>query len=350
MALCNIVAYAHEHGIIHRDIKPSNVILGPYGETLLMDWGLAKELSEPEQELDSSSPRDSAETVIESSVKTRTGQFIGTPAFASPEQQSGQIDLIDHRTDIYSLGATLLTMLTGRLPANPWELNAAVNNRCGGVVPHRLIALCRHALAPNAQHRYASAIELRQDVERYLAGEPISVVPETTWSRLSRTVRKRSGWAAAILVGVSVTTLAAAIGGWILSSKNQELRLTNTQLAEANATSLASGQRAAATTQLLASALLASAPEYAQGKEPTLRQFLDQTATQLKNDPAILPLVAADTHQVLADVYISLGDLQTSQTHAEAAYYKFIPIRMVRTAGRRCVLKPPSRLPCHGVI
>ncbi len=95
VALCNIVAYAHEHGIIHRDIKPSNVILGPFGETLLMDWGLAKALVERDSVSEDGAASDSADTVVESSLRTRTGQFMGTPAFASPEQQSGQVELVD---------------------------------------------------------------------------------------------------------------------------------------------------------------------------------------------------------------------------------------------------------------
>ncbi len=170
-----------------------------------------------------------------------------------------------------------------------------MTNRCGGTIPVRLIAICRQALAQDAQQRYTSVIALREDVERYLAGEPISVVPETTWSRLSRFVRKKSGWAAAILVGASITTLAVGVGSWVLSYKNQELQLSNRKLEQANASSLAAQQRSTATTQLLTSALQAATPEIAQGKDPTIEQFLNQTAAQLNNDKTILPLVAADT-------------------------------------------------------
>ena len=192
IALCNIVAYAHENGIVHRDIKPSNVILGTFGETMLMDWGLAKKLSESEpSNYGTGVPPESADTVVERAVQTRAGQFMGTPAFASPEQRQGRLDLMDDRTDIYSLGATLLTMLTGSLPCRETAQLATLRNRSGGFIPRRLLAICQKALAEKIEQRYLSAVDLREDVERYLAGEPISVIVESLWSRISRTVRRR---------------------------------------------------------------------------------------------------------------------------------------------------------------
>lgn len=319
VSLCNIVAYAHEHGIVHRDIKPANVILGPFGETMLMDWGLAKILGEPETERDDEPVSDSEDTVVARAVKTRAGQFIGTPAFASPEQQQGRVDLLDARTDVYSLGATLLTMLTGSLPSRDGSQLAAVRNRSGGMVPRRLLAICHKALAEDISRRYTSVVSVREDLELYLAGEPISVVAETLWSRLSRTVRRRSGWAAALLVGVSMTIIAASAGTVLLSRKNQQLSTTNQQLETANAKSLASQQRSAATTELLKRSIQSATPDSAQGNEPTMRQFLDETSLHLRTDRSIPALVAADTHQVLADAYLALGAYSTAQEHADMA-------------------------------
>jgi eukaryotic-like serine/threonine-protein kinase len=320
VSLCNIVAYAHEHGIVHRDIKPANVILGKFGETMLMDWGLAKRLNEPEPVNDSVTfVSESADTVVERSLKTRAGQFMGTPAFASPEQRQGRVDLIDARTDAYSLGATLLTILTGSVPSGESMGQVELRNRSGGLVPRRLLAICEKARAIELEHRYQSVVNLREDVERYLAGEPISVVKETVWSSMSRIVRRRSGLAAALLVGVSMAIIAGAIGSALLSQKNQQLRNTNNKLEAANAKSLASQQRSASTTDLLAQAIRAATPEVAQGKEPTVRQLLGETSKRLRTDNTINPLVAADTHQILAEAFLSIGVYETAQEHTNLA-------------------------------
>ena len=220
VSLCNIVAYAHEHGIVHRDIKPANIILGTFGETMLMDWGLAKRLNEPEPVSDEAAPvTESADTVVERPLKTRVGQFMGTPAFASPEQRQGQVELVDCRTDVYSLGATLLTMLTGSVPSSESTRQSELRSRSGALLPRRLLAICEKARATELERRYQSVVNLREDVERYLAGEPISVVKETLWSKLSRTVRRRSGLAAALLVGVSMAIIAGAVGSILLNQK-----------------------------------------------------------------------------------------------------------------------------------
>ncbi len=320
VSLCNIVAYAHEHGIVHRDIKPANVILGKFGETMLMDWGLAKKLSEPEPLSDAVfSVSESADTVVERALKTRAGQFMGTPAFASPEQRQGRVDLVDSRTDVYSLGATLFNMITGSAPASESMLQIERRASSARTVPRRLLAICEKALAAEIEQRYQSVENLREDIERYLAGEPISVVSETVWSKLARSVRRRSGLAAALLVGVSVAIIAGAVGSVLLSQKNQQLRTSNLELESANAKSVASQQRSASTTDLLAQSIRAATPEVAQGKEPTVRQLLENTSKQLRTDSSINPLVAADTHQILAEAFLSIGVYETAQEHANLA-------------------------------
>ncbi len=96
-------------------------------------------------------------------------------------------------------------------------MTSRFRNRSGGFVPRRLLAICDKALARELEHRYQSVVNLREDVERYLAGEPISVVKETAWSRMSRTVRRRSHLAAALLVGVSMAIIAAVVGSVLLN-------------------------------------------------------------------------------------------------------------------------------------
>lgn len=348
IALCNIVAYAHDNGIVHRDIKPANVILGPFGETMLMDWGLAKVIGDPESTTSSFADTELTDTVADYNVKTRAGQFMGTPAYASPEQLQGRVDLLDSRSDVYSLGATLMALLTGTppkrnaarvaeddtsksegaarsAPSGTVEENSGLvdlrglRNRSGGQVPWRLVAILQKALEDKFDQRYDSAVSLREDIERFLAGEPISVVQETPWSRLSRTIRRRSGWVAALLVGVSVAVAAGGLGSVVLGQKNQQLQSANQQLTSANSKSLASQQRATATTELLKRAMRASTPGVAQGKEPTVRELLDATSQRLIDDPTVPPLVAADTHQLLSDAYLDFGVFETAQKHAGLA-------------------------------
>ena len=323
VALCNIVAYAHDHGIVHRDIKPANIILGPFGETMLMDWGLAKILGEVESASPEEPVSDSDDTVVDPVAKTRAGQFMGTPAYASPEQRRGATRIARHAHRCLFIRGNFVHTADWFAAQPRSDSSADDAQSSGAVVPRRLVAICHKALAEDVEKRYATVVNLREDLERYLAGEAISVVTETLWSRLSRTVRRRSGWAAAILVGVSMAVIAGSIGSVLLGQKNQQLQQTNEQLETANAKSLASQQRATATTDLLTNALRAATPDVAQGKEPTVRQLLDATSERLKTDRSILPLVAADTHQVLAEAYVSLGTYEAAQQNADLAAQLF---------------------------
>src|SRR5262249_10557420 len=110
---CNAVAYAHSRGVVHRDLKPENIMLGRFGETLVVDWGIAKPLPEPEGDLAGES---SSGAVAEDSSLTRPGSAIGTPQYMSPEQAAGELDRVGPASDVYSLGATLYCLLVGHGP------------------------------------------------------------------------------------------------------------------------------------------------------------------------------------------------------------------------------------------
>src|SRR5262249_53596644 len=113
--VCNAIEYAHSRGVLHRDLKPGNIMLGKYGETLVVDWGLAKAVGRQEA---STSTGDGSlrPTLGTDSAMTLTGCAIGTPAYMSPEQAGGRLDLVGPATDVYSLGATLYSLLTGQPP------------------------------------------------------------------------------------------------------------------------------------------------------------------------------------------------------------------------------------------
>src|SRR5262249_34861599 len=114
VAVCQAVAYAHSRGVLHRDLKPANIMLGQYGETLVVDWGLAKVVSKSETHRSSGAEESLLKPVVQGI--SQTVGTVGTPAYMSPEQAAGEAEGLTPATDVYALGATLYTMLTNRLP------------------------------------------------------------------------------------------------------------------------------------------------------------------------------------------------------------------------------------------
>lgn len=179
--VCNAMEYAHSRGVIHRDLKPSNIMLGKFGETLVVDWGLAKVTGRADTFFDTGEKtlRPSSGS---GSTPTQMGQAHGTPAYMPPEQAVGKLDEIGTRSDVYSLGATLYCLLTGKAPfSGATAPNILYRVRTGDFVrpqevnfqvPRALEAVCLRAMAVDPSNRYASAEALADDVERYLAAGP----------------------------------------------------------------------------------------------------------------------------------------------------------------------------------
>jgi eukaryotic-like serine/threonine-protein kinase len=217
--VCNAVAYAHSRGILHRDLKPENVMVGRYGETLVVDWGLAKVVGRSGEDRSSAflestllytSPSGSAETL--------PGSVIGTPAYMSPEQAVGRLDLLGPRSDVYSLGATLYSLLTGVAPFTGGEIADVLRKveqsefaRPRDASPWldpALEAIALKAMALRPDDRYASPQALADDLERWLADEPVLAYPEPftrrarRWARRHRTALATVGSAAAVAIGL----------------------------------------------------------------------------------------------------------------------------------------------------
>jgi eukaryotic-like serine/threonine-protein kinase len=207
LRICEPVAFAHAHGVIHRDLKPENVMVGTFGEVLVMDWGVAKRSAEPSGTALRPGPTGNAHGTIH-------GTILGTPAYMAPEQARGEIDRVDARADIYALGAILYFMLTGRPPGpdegvldvetqtwpgytGPRPVAAVAPHRLAPNVPRSLEAVCLKALAPVPDARYARAEDLALDVARFLEGAAVSAYPEGPWRRI---VRFTSKYRAPILV------------------------------------------------------------------------------------------------------------------------------------------------------
>ncbi len=220
--VCNAVAYAHSRGVLHRDLKPGNVMLGRYGETLVVDWGLAKATGRAGSVSDRSDgpllqPRSGGD-----SSATVAGQALGTPAYMSPEQAAGRLADLGPATDVYSLGATLYELLTGRVPitgSSVGELLEAVQagrfpppRAVRAAVPAALEAVCLKAMALRPGERYGSALELAADLDRWLADEPVSAYREPRRERLRRWLRKHRTASAVVAVGlVAASGLFASV-------------------------------------------------------------------------------------------------------------------------------------------
>ncbi|OAI47277.1 hypothetical protein AYO44_09860 [Planctomycetaceae bacterium SCGC AG-212-F19] len=208
--VCNGLAYAHSRGVVHRDLKPANVMIGGFGEVYVMDWGLAKvlkggqasELPQPAASVlpsQSVSPKQSSKVATSREAEadlTQEGSVLGTPVYMPPEQATGHVDAIDHRSDIYSLGAILYEMLTLQPPIDkeggylailmrvmqgeivPPEQRDPKRNRAGKI-PKELAAVAMKAMAKDPANRYPNVEAMRQDIERFQEGRSVSAKDDT---------------------------------------------------------------------------------------------------------------------------------------------------------------------------
>ncbi len=221
--VCNAIEYAHSRGVIHRDLKPDNIMLGTFGETLVVDWGLAKPLKQV-VESEASAKRPLETSHRGDTTRTQVGSAVGTPAFMSPEQAAGQLDQMGPASDVYSLGATLYYLLTGRPPIEDSGLLKLLIRVQEGDFPRpreinpdtpaALQAICLKAMALAPSDRYPSARALAEDVDRWLADEPVTAYRAAWNERLARWGRRHRRSVevgAAALIVVAVVSIVAAV-------------------------------------------------------------------------------------------------------------------------------------------
>ena len=272
--VCQAIAYAHSRGVLHRDLKPGNVMLGKYGETLVIDWGLAK-VMQPSPE----TPANQGEGSVEPALHSATAQdheqtvagpqsVLGSPQYMSPEQASGKIDELGPATDVFSLGAILFELLTGQPPIGsdiPKDEEARLRQagKLGDArltrakqgdfpsprqlrpdVPAPLEAVCLKAMSFRSDARYESAQLLAEDIERWLADEPVAIWPEPITIRARRWMKKHQVAVATTAAAVLMAVIGLGVLVGVTSQHNIELTNANqkkdeqTQLAKKRADDL----------------------------------------------------------------------------------------------------------------
>jgi len=206
-------------------------MLGRFGETLVVDWGLARTLDSKETESTITDEGLVHPTIANSTEKTLMGSAVGTPQYMSPEQAGGRLDILGPRSDVYSLGATLFCVLTGEPPVdgeNIGELlqkvqrgNTKSLQELNPDLDKGLCAICYKALAVEPANRYARAADLAADIQCWLADEPTHAMPDTAWTRAGRWARRNQSLVTAVAAAAGIAILSLSVGLWIISAAHE---------------------------------------------------------------------------------------------------------------------------------
>ena len=243
--VCYAIGHAHSRKVIHRDLKPENVVIDKFGQVIVIDWGLAKVISDTTVEsLVDSAPVGRAD-------RTSEGQVLGTPLYMAPEQAAGRLDELDHRTDIYGLGAILFAIISGYAPHEKTQkesIDSGLGSRgmisaiASGNTPLardvsadvdlRLDAICSKAMARRRYARYQSAANLAEDVQRWMAGELVTAYHESTWQRINRWVSLHPRVSQSMLGAVMVSLVALTTFG--MSARHNRLAASTAKFAAIN--------------------------------------------------------------------------------------------------------------------
>jgi serine/threonine protein kinase/tetratricopeptide (TPR) repeat protein len=337
--VCNAIAYAHSRGVLHRDLKPGNVMLGTYGETLVVDWGLAKVVGRAEG---AASAEDATlhPEAVSGSAPTVAGSAIGTPQFMSPEQAAGKLDRLGPAADVYSLGATLYALLVGKAPfadVGPGMVlhrvqhgNFSHPRQLKPDVPVALEAICLKAMALRPEDRYASARALADDIEHWLADEPVSAHAEPWTTKARRWLSRHRTLASATAASVLASVLLLSAATVLLSAANERERRARRDadeqaaLAQENEqTAVAREAETRAVLDFVEDKIFAAARPQGQqgglGRDVSLRQAVEAALPWVDKSFSDQPLIEARLRLTLGNSFWYLGEAKMAADQDERA-------------------------------
>jgi serine/threonine protein kinase/tetratricopeptide (TPR) repeat protein len=227
--VCDALAYAHDRGVVHRDIKPANIMIGAYGEVVVMDWGVARihrtgpVRTERAARAGARSARRGDEVSVDPTVMTQDGEVVGTPGYMPPEQARGDTAAIGPAADVYAVGAVIYELLTGTPPVRGRTLTEIISRTISAsirrpslaredrAIPAQLEAVAMKALAAEPSARYANARALSLDLQAFLAGRSVSALKDGFWPAVRRLVRRNRGIAGTLGASALAMLLVATV-------------------------------------------------------------------------------------------------------------------------------------------
>ena len=359
--VCHVIEYAHSRHVLHRDVKPTNIMLGKFGETLVVDWGAAKAIG-TDEDLGAGTESVLLPAADRDTAATEMGSTIGTPSYMSPEQARGDHTEVGPASDVYNLGATLYYLLAGGAPIRGTDLTRIVQQVQTGdfpeprevnpQIPGALNAICLKAMALEPRNRYTSAALLADDVERYLADETTTVYHEPVLASWQRWMRRHpavtaTGAATLVLGLASAITLTSVVASSnrLLATKNSELETANraertawietdqrrqeaeqAQIQAQRAQEVAENarQKSQAILTFLKDDILAAArPDDGAGGlgvNTTIRAALDAAEPQIAPDFNNAPDVELAMRDILGTSYTKLGEATKAVSQLQTAH------------------------------
>ncbi len=335
--LCQAIAYAHSRKVIHRDLKPGNVMVGEFGETVVIDWGLAKikgrhddareAMSETIQVFRLGDEHDAA--------KTQEGLAMGTPAYMAPEQARGDLDNVGERSDVYALGAVLYELLTGRPPyagkssreiieqvltQDPIPVDAIESDAAP-----ELAAICHRAMRREPADRYATAKELAEDVSRFLSGALVSTYDYSKKETVQRFVKRHRAILATAAAGLAIVFALGIVYNLRLLSKNSQLEASVSQEVAARLEADKARQEASA-------ALLLAEENFQVAGQAIDRLFTDVSESEFLAAPGASPVRnkllrgSLAYYQQLAETLSTKAPSPEMQRHLAEAYLRLADV------------------------